>query len=293
MNHREKSFMDKKAFPIPFHQTPSTRLFAWVMAFMVYLATLSLVGSVGTYRAIEEWERTIKNGFTIYLPMADKNKETQEASELQRQDVILKALKNIPGVASTKLISAPASPSLDDRSGVFIDVMMQKNAAFDVRELEKDLSSLQGGIKVYDHSLLNKELIQEANLVLIVTLCFALIIAVSCAIIITFSAYSGLVIYEKVIEILRLIGAQDTYIAELFQTQTLKMSLKGGLLGILFSSLTLGLFFYYIKEESLLPLFSAFPPFEVWMVVLLAPCLIMILSLITTRMTILLSIARR
>jgi cell division transport system permease protein len=285
--------MDKKAFPIPFHQTPSTRLFAWVMAFMVYLATLSLVGSVGTYRAIEEWERTIKNGFTIYLPMADKNKETQEASELQRQDVILKALKNIPGVASTKLISAPASPSLDDRSGVFIDVMMQKNAAFDVRELEKDLSSLQGGIKVYDHSLLNKELIQEANLVLIVTLCFALIIAVSCAIIITFSAYSGLVIYEKVIEILRLIGAQDTYIAELFQTQTLKMSLKGGLLGILFSSLTLGLFFYYIKEESLLPLFSAFPPFEVWMVVLLAPCLIMILSLITTRMTILLSIARR
>jgi len=57
--------------------------------------------------------------------------------------------------------------------------------------------------------------------------------------VVVFATRAGLAVHNEVIEVLHLIGARDEYVARQFQTNALKLGLKGGIAGSVAGILTL------------------------------------------------------
>ena len=106
---------------------------------------------------------------------------------------------------------------------------------------------------------------------------------------IAFITHSGLIIHEKVIEILRLIGAEDRFIAKQFQTYSLKMAMKGGIIGAFLSIIT----YLTMKYKLQTLILDFFHPHqyetELWFVILFTPLFMMAIVMLSARMTVIFS----
>ena len=107
-----------------------------------------------------------------------------------------------------------------------------------------------------------------------------------------FTTRTGLSIHKEAIEVLHLIGAQDSYIAGQFAARAMMLGLKGGLIGM-----ALGLPALYLVgslaeslEEAALPDLS-FGPIE-WAIFAIIPLCVAGLAMTTARSTVLRSLAR-
>jgi len=102
-----------------------------------------------------------------------------------------------------------------------------------------------------------------------------------------------LITHQPVIDVLRLLGANDRYIAQHFQKHALRLSFRGGILAILLSCLSLVGFnqIFGNKAFTLLPQKIEF--FEIWFIIALTPLFMTAMTLIASRMTVLFALAKR
>ena len=94
------------------------------------------------------------------------------------------------------------------------------------------------------------------------------------------------------IDLLHLLGAQDSYVARQFEAHALRLGLQGGLLGVFLAVVTVALVGHLLarSESGLLPDLSL-DPME-WVMLLLLPVGTSAIAMITARLTVLLSLAR-
>ena len=119
-----------------------------------------------------------------------------------------------------------------------------------------------------------------------------LLVGLAAVITVVFVTRTGLAIHRQVIELLHLIGAQDSYIARQFQTHAMKLGFKGGILGFAAALATIYAAGLLLSGSGRVLL----PNFELglreWILLGLLPLLATLVAMLTARWTVLRTLAR-
>jgi cell division transport system permease protein len=181
------------------------------------------------------------------MPIHDSNKEKAQAQLLAYEEKAVEFLKSVNGILkvtplNNEQLDELIRPWLGDDISIsdlpaprIIDVKIAKDAKIDFAQLSEDLSQASPQATLDSHKIwLNKLIALTDGLKLIATTILALVITItSGAIFYTTQMSMGL--HKNIIEILHIIGAKDTYIAQQYAKRMGFLGLIGGMFGLLFA----------------------------------------------------------
>jgi cell division transport system permease protein len=209
-------------------------LLPWIVAFLVYVASLSGVGLVIVGDVLRETGESLAARVTVQVPA-----ETSDA----RLQTVLALLRQTPGVASVELLT-PAqtarllepwlgSPLSLDELPVprLIDLHLDPNATVDVAALRRHLAPVVADARIDDHHAWLGGLHTAARPIRAV---LATVIAVAIALTVVsaiLAARTALIVRQSAIELVHLLGADDSDIAWPFALRALRLGLVGGAVG--------------------------------------------------------------
>ncbi|MEO5338158.1 MAG: cell division protein [Magnetospirillum sp. WYHS-4] len=274
------------------------RFLPWIVAFMVYLASLALAGVLALDAMAQRWDHGVGGTLTVQLVPVKG-----EAND-ERIEAAIALLRETPQVARVQLIEASrimallepwlgGVETLDDLPlPILIDVEVKPGAAIDRQELAKRLQASVPGTSVDDHRIWLEKLVRLIRTVQILALAIFGLALLACIGTVIFTTRTGLAIHHEAIEVLHLIGAQDSYVARQFAGRALSMGLRGGLLGVALAIPTLiGLVALTQRIEGGLMPEIVFSPTH-WTVFVVLPVLAGLIAMLTARLTVMGALAR-
>ncbi|KAB2836131.1 MAG: FtsX-like permease family protein [Caedimonadaceae bacterium] len=284
--------MVRQPSEIPFDQKMNARVLCWIIGFLIFLETLALAGTVYVQRFIESWKTQTENAFTIELvqpsiPLSEPSSLTIE----ERQTSLLKALKAIPEIDRTEVIQIPQAK--ESTTTNLVKVTLHKLKHINFASLERDLSHLVGPVKVQDPLTFKASLIDIASLCFWIALAFSSLIVISTLGTITFVNHSNVALHEKVIDILRLIGATDRYIAKQFTKNNTAITFRGAIIALILSAVAYS--FYCLSplhDDSIVSSLKLMDK-ELIGVILGTPLFMLLMIYISSQMTILYALSKR
>lgn len=224
------------------------RFIPFMVAAMVYLATLALAGAVMVGSTVDRWSEGLRGTLTVQLPGGRGDSSVAETAA--RTDTAVSLLLETPGIATAQPVPASDLESLlepwlgkgnlpaDLPIPVLIDVTLEAGARLDLVALQRSLSGVVPGARVSDNGVYLERLVRLARSVQLVAGVVMLLVALAAVAIIVFATRAGLSMHRETIELLHLIGARDAYIARQFVTNALWHGLLGGLIGVLLAAAT-------------------------------------------------------
>ena len=213
----------------------TARLTLFTAAAMAFLAVFALALSLAAGRIADRWssERARAATVRISAPADQLDTQTQAA---------LRVLKATPGIASVRVLSpADERALLEPWFGPDLPLetlpvprlieLSEATPGFDAAGLRLRLQAEAPGAVLDDHSRWRRPLVAAADRLRLLGLVAIVLIATATAAMITLAANSALAANGQVIEVLRLIGARDTYIARAFVRRFTLRAFGGALAG--------------------------------------------------------------
>jgi len=270
-----------------------------LVAFMVFLAIIAMVGVGLVDRMVERWDTGVSDTLTVQIapqPTADAANRALENA--------LKIVRETPGVETARVITEeqvltllrPWLGSLANQSDLplprLIDVTIDDDSGLDVTTLGRRLALAVPGATVDDHRVWLDRLIRLLSTIELIGFAVLLLIATITVGTVIFTTRTGLAVHRDAIEVLHLIGAQDTYVAGQFATRAMWLGVKGGLIGLAFAIPTLmGLAHLADSMQSAtIPDISL--GFVQWAFMALMPVFAGVIAMLTARITVLRTLAR-
>ncbi|MBQ8661000.1 MAG: cell division protein [Alphaproteobacteria bacterium] len=225
----------------------STSLFLQVIisiAVFIFAITLSGVLSINTM--LYNWNQSILGSLTVQImPINDINKEKAAAQTLAHQDKAVEFLQTVEGIVKVTPLSSDQlkeliQPWLGDGVNIsslpvprIIDVKLAADADIDFAELAQKLAQASPQASLDNHKLWLSKLIDFADgLKLIATTVLILVIAITSGAIF-YTTQMSLGLHRNIIEILHIMGAKDTYVAQQYGKRMAWLGFCGGLFGML------------------------------------------------------------
>jgi cell division transport system permease protein len=217
---------------------PTGRFLPWMVAFMVFLATLASIGAMAAQGLTERWTAGLSGSMTVQLP-----RPLDETERDRRLDLTLNVLKQTPGVSGAEILSEaqmrrllepwigpegldPALPIPD-----LIAVTLQAGAEPDLAGLRARLAAVAPGASADDHRTWRESVGRLAERVrLVAAVILAAVLAAAVATVV-FATRTGLAIHRRVVELLHVLGAEDRFVAAQFQIQAFRLACLGGVAG--------------------------------------------------------------
>lgn len=241
-----------KRTDLPLEKDTVARFLPWLIALMVFLSVIAggVLATLDTL--IERWDTGVGHTMTIQLP--ENNNKKNNAVELQEVLSVLASNKKIKRYEvisdqRTKELLAPWLGNIEKLDILpipsLIDIEIIPGANLQAEDLQAAIRNKVPKVVVDDHRvwlLRLIKLIRTIELVTFITLGFILLALVGTIIFVT---RTSLEVHRDVIEVLHLIGAQDTYIAKQFAGRAMVMAFRGAVLGIILGTpalLTIGYF---------------------------------------------------
>jgi len=241
-----------KRTDLPLEKDTVARFLPWLIALMVFLSVIAggVLATLDTL--IERWDTGVGHTMTIQLP--ENNNKKNNAVELQEVLSVLASNKKIKRYEvisdqRTKELLAPWLGNMEKLDILpipsLIDIEIIPGANLQAEDLQAAIRNKVPKVIVDDHRvwlLRLIKLIRTIELVTFITLGFILLALVGTIIFVT---RTSLEVHRDVIEVLHLIGAQDTYIAKQFAGRAMVMAFRGAVLGIILGTpalLTIGYF---------------------------------------------------
>ncbi len=292
--------MLRRRSDVPLEGDELGRFIPWIIALMVYLASLALAGALVAQSAIERWSQGLAGSLTVEIkPSDDPDPKLRELRVASTMALLL----GTPGIAHAEVLSdAAVAKLLEPWLGaadlkelplpILVDVRLEPGNRLDLAALSARLADAVPGTVLDDHQRWLNELILLGRSVELVAAIILALIAAAAAAVTVFSTRTALAIHHNVIEVMHLIGAQDSYVARQFQAHALAIALRGSLAGLAGAAATLLAARYFAGPESgsLLPVLSL-EPWQ-WAALLILPLAMAIIAMITARATVLASLAR-
>lgn len=284
---------------LPLGRDPSARFLPWLIAFMVFLACLALAAVLVVERSIARWDRGLSGQITVQVPAA-----VDPAAAEAGLQAILAVLTDTPGVRGVSVMN-PAEvrrllqPWLGGGAEVdelplptLIAVSVDPSEPPDIDVLNQRLAEAVPGSFADDHRRWLDDLMALAGSVEIAAFAIMLLVALTAVVTVIFVTRTGLEIHRQVIEILHVMGAQDRYIAREFQRHSLKLGLRGGLVGFLLAAATLAGLAWLARGSgaALLPDLSLMP--LDWVLLAILPLAAAGTAMWTARLTVLSTLVR-
>ncbi|MEO1734277.1 MAG: FtsX-like permease family protein [Pseudomonadota bacterium] len=204
---------------------------------MAFLAVFALALSLASGRLAERWSQELAQSATLRItaPLGQRAAQTEMALQILRQT---------PGVAEARALSAEEQAALlspwfgtnlplDDLPIPQLIEIVSDRPAYDATGLRLRLSAEVPGAVLDDHARWREPLVDAANSLRRLGFLSIVLIGAAMAAMITLAAHAALAANAQVIEVLRLVGAQDRYIAQAFVRRFTLRAMIGGAVGML------------------------------------------------------------
>lgn len=223
----------------PTGYTASLTLFS--AAAMAFLAVFAVALSMATGRLADRWGSELAQSSTIRISAPEGQMQAQTAAALR-------VLDTTSGVASARALDeAEQRALLEPWFGPDLPVetlpipqlieVIEEGDGFDAEGLRLRLAAEVPGAVLDDHTRWRRPLVDAASRLRTLGLVSLLLIAGTTAAMITLAANAALAANTQVISVLRLVGAQDSYIARAFVRRFTLRALFGAAVGVLLGGL--------------------------------------------------------
>lgn len=225
---------------LPLSGDDAGRFLPWVVAVMVFLATLALAAALAVGAAASRWQHDLSGSATVQVAAIDAR---GSAGDLEaRVQTALDLLHRTPGIRRAEAIKPEAAaalltPWLGD-AATLSDLPMPRliDVDFDIYQVDiadlgKRLAAAVPGAVFDDHRRWVEGLALLARWVILIATGIVVLVGAVATLSVIFAVRSGLAVHREVIEVLHLIGARDAYIANNFARHALWTGLRGGAVG--------------------------------------------------------------
>jgi cell division transport system permease protein len=209
----------------------------FVVAVLCFLACLTAMGVIAADRAARGWTGQLTGEATVIV--RPRGGETPDAAAARAAE----ALSGTAGVAEARALEPAKAydlirPWLGDVSDLedlpvprLVAVTLDPRHPADARRLDAALKGQSIDATVDDHSIWIKDIRRAGGLVRALGLGVFLVIAAAAAAVVAFATRAGLAARRDVVEVLHMTGAEDGFIARLFQVRFARVAGLAGLIG--------------------------------------------------------------
>lgn len=220
---------------------PPSGATAWLTIFtagaMALLAVFALALSLAAGRLADRWSDALARTATVRISAPEAQLDAQT-------EAVLAILSTTPGIATARalddaelrLLLAPwfgPDLPLDVLSLPRLIEVTETADGFDADGLRLRLAAEAPGAVLDDHNRWRRPMVEAASRLRLLGLLSIGLIGAAMAAMITLAAGSALSANQQVIRVLRLVGAQDSYIARAFVRRFTLRALIGALVGTL------------------------------------------------------------
>jgi cell division transport system permease protein len=234
--------------PAPFLPEKEARdgALIFVVAVLCFLACLTAMGVIAANRAASGWTGQLTGEATVIV--RPRGGETPDAAAARAAE----ALSGVPGVAEARALEPAKAydlirPWLGDVSDLedlpvprLVAVTLDPRHPADGKRLAAALKADQVDGTVDDHSLWIKDIRRAGGLVRWLGGGVFFIIAAAAGAVVAFATRAGLAAREDVVEVLHMAGAEDGFIARLFQLRFARVAGVAGAIGAVAAAVLAG-----------------------------------------------------
>ena len=287
---------------LPLDRDTTARFLPWIIGFMVYLAMIAATVALLVDHVTQRWQRDLSGQLTVELPGVAGEDDAQRR---QRVDAAVEEITDTNGVVGTRQLDESEvkrllQPWLGDQAdqlGVtlpdLVAVSLQPDTRPNLSELAERLQQVSPGAAIDDHAQFNAGALTFLRTIEVLALSLLALVLVATAGVVAFVARAGLSIHRRIVEIVHLVGAHDSYVARQFQAQAFRYGFMGAFIGSLLAAATLlsaGVF----AARGAAPMSAAVQAFEPWMVwpLALIPLAAVLIAMVTVRIAVLQALRR-
>lgn len=287
---------------LPLDRDTTARFLPWIIGVMVYLAIIAATVALLVHHVTQRWQRDLSGQLTVELPAVYGEDAAQRT---QRLDAAIEEITDTNGVVGTRLLGEAEvrrllQPWLGDRMeelGVSLPDLVAVSLAPDIRpnlsELAERLQEVSPGAMIDDHAQFNRGALNFLRTIEVVAVSLLVLVLAATAGVVAFTARAGLSIHRRIVEIVHLVGAHDSYVARQFQAQAFRYGFFGAFLGSLLAAATL-LMAAVFAVRGAAPMSGALGAFEPWMIwpLALIPLAAILIAMITVRIAVITALRR-
>ncbi|MCX4349566.1 MAG: cell division protein [Alphaproteobacteria bacterium] len=233
----------KKELPL---QDDSSNLFLQVMiCIAVFLFGVTLAGVLSINSMLATWNESILGSLTVQvMPINDINAEQAKAQTLAQQEKAVELLQSKPEVdkvtpLNNEQLQKLIQPWLGDGVEInelpiprLIDVRLKPGAEVDFIRWAEELAEAAPQASLDNHKLWLNKLIKFADGLKVLALAVLALVIVITSGAIFYCTQTSLGLHKHIIEILHLMGAKDTYVAQQYAKRTAWLGFLGGIYGL-------------------------------------------------------------
>jgi cell division transport system permease protein len=209
----------------------------FVVAVLCFLACLTAMGVLAADRAARGWTGQLIGEATVIVRA--RGGETPDAAAARAAE----ALAGAPGVTEARALEPAKAydlirPWLGDVSDLedlpvprLVAVTLDPRHPADARRLDRALKAEGVDATVDDHSVWIKDIRRAGGVVAGLGLAIFLVIAAAAGAVVAFATRAGLAARRDVVEVLHMAGAEDGFIARMFQMRFARVAGLAGLIG--------------------------------------------------------------
>jgi cell division transport system permease protein len=286
---------------LPLGGDGSARFLPWIIGCMVYLAALALAATMGADRLADRWRSDLSGSFSIQIP-PNASSTADERDQLVRD--IVDAVGKMPEVGSVHPVDDAEKQKLlepwlgadglpeDVRLPDLVVVRLRSDAPASLEAVKTRVAALAPEFTIEDHARWQGDMLAFTHSIELLASIIIGLIAAAAVTTVIFVTKTGLSIHRRVIEIVHLVGAYDSYIAKQFLLHAMRLGLIGGIGGTALAGLTLiGLDrLLGTTQTSLLPPLSL--DLHQWLAMAVVPLAVSIVAMITAHLTVLYVLGR-
>ena len=296
----ERLLNKQQRYDLPLHQDEGTGFVLVLIALMAFLSTLVLGFSIGLNQVMAGWSNPLENKITIEIPVQAQGSVLRSPDDIMAlQQDIIRALAQDDNIRSAEAVSRDSllkmvhgwlgeSSFLDDIPlPALVSVELIKNSAAITQALQDRVQAIDQYSYIDTHASWLADLFKLTR-----TLQAGLLVIVSIIALTTVAAVVGAMkaqieIHRSDVELLHLIGAQDSYISGQFVRHAGALSSIGSIAGMIAGIVILSVLMLFIGAQD----YQIFPSaaFSFWLPLsfLAVPLIISIISALSARHTIL------
>ncbi len=213
----------------------TARLTVFTAGAMAFLAVFALALSLAASRLADRWQGALARTATVRVSAPPEQIEAQVATALA-------VLGQTPGVASARRLDRAEQEALlapwfgpdlplDALPVPEMIEVVEADEGFDAEGLRLRLAAEAPGAILDDHTRWRAPLVEAAGRLRMLGIASVLLIGAAMAAMIALAAQASLSANRKVIEVLRLVGARDAFIARAFVRRFTRRAALGALAG--------------------------------------------------------------
>lgn len=287
---------------LPLDRDSTARFLPWIIGFMVYLAMIAATVALLVHHVTQRWQRDLSGQLTVELPAIFGE---ESGAHAQRVDAAVEEISDTNGVIGTRLLDRAEvrrllQPWLGDQVdelGVDLPDLVAVSLAPDIRpnlsELAERLQAVSPGAAIDDHASFNEGALNFLRTIEVLAVSVLGLVLAATAGVVAFVARAGLSIHRRIVEVVHLVGAHDSYVARQFQAQAFRYGFMGAFIGSLLAAATL-LMAAVFASRGAAPMSAAVRAFEPWMVwpLALIPLASVVIAMLTVRIAVLTALRR-